>query len=320
MRSSLRRLAVSAAAAAVACGALSAAPASAAPAAADAAPKVGPYQLNFSSSLLYSLVYPDAQAQGVNDWGCVPRAGEHPVVLVHGTYANQYNSFARMAPELRWAGYCVYSFNYGTDGTDAAAQLPGVYGTTGLSDNGDELAAFADTVRARTGASKVDMVGWSQGGTIITDVLKKHGGGGVDDVVTLAGSHHGTTLSGLGTIAEAVGATDLTRAGLGQAAVDQIKGSEYITALTADGDTVPGVDYTVIGTKYDEVVTPYRSTFLTAGPGATVRNITVQDGCAIDFSDHLSITHSPRVIDITKRALRANGSGTLRCLPNAPVL
>lgn len=56
------------------------------------------------------------------------------------------------------------------------------------------------------------------------------------------------------------------------------------------------------------MVTPYRSTFLTAGPGATVRNITFQDGCAIDF------------IDITKRALKANGSGTLRCLPNAPVL
>ena len=289
-------------------------------AAQEAEPVTGPYQLNFSSSLLYSLVHPDAQPQGVNDWGCTPRAGENPVVLVHGTYANQYDSFARMAPELKWAGYCVYSFNYGTDGTDAAGQIPGVYGTTGLSGNGDELAAFAATVRERAGASKLDMVGWSQGGTLITDVLKKHGGGGVDDVVTLAGSHHGTTLSGLATIAEAVGATDLTRAGLGQAAVDQMQGSEYITALTADGDTVPGVDYTVIGTKYDEVVTPYRSTFLTAGPGATVRNITVQDGCAIDLSDHLSITHSPRVIDITKRALKANGSGTLRCLPNAPVL
>ena len=178
-------------------------------------PVTGPYQLNFSGSLLYSLAHPDAQPQGVNDWGCVPRAGENPVVLVHGTFANQYDSFARMAPELKWAGYCVYSFNYGTDGTDAAAQIPGVYGTTGLSGNGDELAAFAETVRSRTGFSKVDMVGWSQGGTIITDVLKKHGGGGVDDVVTLAGSHHGTTLSGLGTIAEAVGATDLTREGLG---------------------------------------------------------------------------------------------------------
>lgn len=289
-------------------------------AAQEAEPVTGPYQLNFSGSLLYSMVYPDAQPRGVNDWGCTPRAGENPVILVHGTYANQYDSFARMAPELKWGGYCVYSFNYGTDGTDAAAQLPGVYGTTGLSSNGDELAAFADTVRSRTGFSEVDMVGWSQGGTIITDVLKKHGGGGVDDVVTFGATHHGTTLSGLATIAKAVGATDLTRAGLGQAAVDQMKDSEYITALTADGDTVPGVDYTVVGTKYDEVTTPYASTFLTQGPGATVRNITLQDGCAIDVSDHLSMTHSPRLIDITKRALKADGSGTLRCLPNAPVL
>lgn len=58
------------------------------------------------------------------------------MVLVHGTYANQYDSFARMAPELKWAGYCVYSFNCGTDGTDAAAQIPGVYGTSALSGNG----------------------------------------------------------------------------------------------------------------------------------------------------------------------------------------
>ena len=53
----------------------------------------------------------------------------------------------------------MYSFNYGTD---AAAQIPGVYGTSALSGNGDELAAFAATVRERTGASTVDMVGRSQ--------------------------------------------------------------------------------------------------------------------------------------------------------------
>lgn len=280
----------------------------------------GPYQLNFSAALVYSLVFPDAQAAGVNNWGCTPTAGTQPVVLVHGTYANQYDSFARMAPELTWAGYCVYSFNYGTDGTDAAAQLPGVYGTTGLSGNGDELAAFAAAVRERTGVDEVDMVGWSQGGTIITDVLKKHGGAGVDDVVTYGATHHGTALSGLGTIAQAVGATDLTRAGLGQAAVDQLRGSDYLTELTADGDTVPGVDYTVVATRYDEVTTPYRSTFLEAGPGATVDNITLQDGCGIDLSDHLSMTASPRLIDITKRALHPQGTGYLRCLPNAPVL
>lgn len=317
MKQSLRR--VLAATAATALGLLTLAP-SASASAAEPEPVTGPYQYNFSAALIYGAFHPDAQAMGANDWDCVPTPGTHPVVLVHGTYANQYNTFARMAPDLKSAGHCVYSFNYGTDGTDAAAQLPGVYGTTGLSDNGDELAAFADTVRERTGFSEVDMVGWSQGGTIITDVLKKHGGGGVDDVVTYGATHHGTTLLGLATAARAIGATDLTRAGLGQAAVDQIQGSEYITQLTADGDTVPGVDYTVVGTRYDEVSTPYRATFLEAGPGATVRNITLQDGCGIDFSDHLSMTHSPRLIDITKRALHPEGAGRLRCLPNAPVI
>lgn len=315
MKQSLRR--VLAATAATALGVLTLAPSASA---AEPEPVTGPYQYNFSAALIYGAFHPDAQAMGANDWDCVPTPGTHPVVLVHGTYANQYNTFARMAPDLKSAGHCVYSFNYGTDGTDAAAQLPGVYGTTGLSDNGDELAAFADTVRERTGFSEVDMVGWSQGGTIITDVLKKHGGGGVDDVVTYGATHHGTTLLGLATAARAIGATDLTRAGLGQAAVDQIQGSEYITQLTADGDTVPGVDYTVVGTRYDEVSTPYRATFLEAGPGATVRNITLQDGCGIDFSDHLSMTHSPRLIDITKRALHPEGAGRLRCLPNAPVI
>lgn len=317
MHITLRRLLAAAGAAALSSTVLGTGPAAAET---QQAPVTGPYQLNFSAALLYSLVQPDAQAAGANDWDCTPRAGTQPVVLVHGTYANQYNSFARMAPELAWAGYCVYSFNYGTDGTDVAAQLPGVYGTTGLSDNGDELAAFAATVRQRTGFAEVDMVGWSQGGTIITDVLKKHGGGGVDDVVTYGATHHGTTLLGLGTLATAVGATDLTRAGLGQAAVDQIQGSDYITALTADGDTVPGVDYTVIATRYDEVSTPYQATFLEEGPGASVTNITLQDGCGIDVSDHLSMTASPRLIDLTKRALHPQGRGYVRCLPNAPVL
>lgn len=317
MQITLRRLLAAAGAAALSSTVLGTGPAAAET---QQAPVTGPYQLNFSAALAYSLIHPDAQAQGVNDWDCTPRDGAQPVILVHGTYGNQYNSFARMAPELAWAGHCVYSFNYGTDGTDVAAQLPGVYGTTGLSGNGDELAAFAATVRERTGFDEVDMVGWSQGGTIITDVLKKHGGDGVDDVVTYGATHHGTTLSGLATIATAVGATDLTRAGLGQAAVDQIRGSDYITELTADGDTVPGVDYTVIATRYDEVSTPYQATFLEEGPGASVTNITLQDGCGIDFSDHLSMTASPRLIDITKRALHPQGKGWLRCLPNAPVL
>ena len=45
----------------------------------------------------------------------------------------------------------------------------------------------------------------------------------------------------------------------------QIVGSPFMTTLNGHGDTVAGVAYTVIETRYDEVVTPYPSAFL-SGP------------------------------------------------------
>lgn len=282
----------------------------------SAATRTGPYQWNFTPAFLYSLSFPNAQAQGVNDFSCTPAEGTQPVVLVHGTYANQYDSFARIAPELANAGHCVYSFNYGVDGDSAIAQVPGRYGTTGLSGNADELAAFAATVRERTGADELDMIGWSQGGTLINDHVKDVGGDFVDDAVTFGATHHGTTASGLGLFARQVAGEDAVEGGLGQAGVDQIRDSEYIQGLNANGDTVPGVNYTVVGTEFDLVSTPYQSTFLEAGPGATVDNITLQDGCRIDRSGHLSMMYSPRAIDTAKRALDPHGDGTLRCTFN----
>jgi len=49
---------------------------------------------------------------------------------------------------------------------------------------------------------------------------------------------------------------------------------------------VPGVQYTVLATKYDEVVTPYRSQFLS---GSNVRNVLLQDLCPVDLSEHAAI-------------------------------
>ena len=81
------------------------------------------------------------------------------------------------------------------------------------------------------------------------------------------------------------------------------QGSAFLQALNAGGYTVPGTNYTTIATKFDEVSTPYRATFLAAGPGASVNNVTLQDGCPIDFSDHLSMTYSLRSIWFIKKAL-----------------
>jgi hypothetical protein len=55
----------------------------------------------------------------------------------------------------------------------------------------------------------------------------------------------------------------------------------------------------VIQSKYDEVVTPYASAFLT---GAGVTNITVQNQCILDLGDHLSM---PFDHIVARRAQRA---------------
>lgn len=62
---------------------------------------------------------------------------------------------------------------------------------------------------------------------------------------------------------------------LGIAPRQQLRGSSFITALNATPDTKPGVDYLVIGSRNDEIVAPYTSTYLSAVPGADVRNVEV---------------------------------------------
>ncbi|MGX1502739.1 UNVERIFIED_CONTAM: hypothetical protein RKD43_001364 [Streptomyces graminofaciens] len=47
-----------------------------------------------------------------------------------------------------------------------------------------------------------------------------------------------------------------------------------------------GVRYTVIATRYDEVVTPWRSQYLS---GPNVRNVLLQDLCPLDLSEHVAI-------------------------------
>ena len=66
-------------------------------------------------------------------------------------------------------------------------------------------------------------------------------------------------------------------------------GSNYIKKIQARAPA-RGVIYTNIATRYDELVSPYTSSFL-AGPNVT--NIDLQAHCSRDFSDHLAIISSP---------------------------
>jgi triacylglycerol esterase/lipase EstA (alpha/beta hydrolase family) len=231
----------------------------------------------------------DAPSSGWNDYSCKPSATHpHPVVLVHGTFANATDNWLAFAPYLEDRGYCVFSFDYG--------QLPGVpvfYGLGPIDKSAEQLQAFVDKVLAATGTAKADLVGHSQGGMMPRYYLKFLGGAAkVNTFVGIAPDNHGTTLDGLANLLPYFpGASDLLSASTPGLA-DQIAGSAFLTKLNAGGDTVSGVHYTVIATKYDEVVTPYSSQFLS---GSDVHNVLLQDLCPIDLSEHALIGLTDRI-------------------------
>ncbi|WP_406001741.1 lipase family alpha/beta hydrolase [Streptomyces sp. NBC_00829] len=224
-----------------------------------------------------------APHSGWNDYSCKPSAAHpRPVVLVHGTFGNSVDNWLALAPYLVNRGFCVFSLDYG--------QLPGVPFFNGLGPidkSAQQLDAYVDKVLDATGAPKADLVGHSQGGMMPRYYLKFLGGADkVNALIGLGPDNHGTTLSGLAKLLPYFpGAEDLLKAATPGLA-DQMVGSAFITKLNAGGDTVPGVRYTIIATKYDEVVTPYRTAFL---EGPNVRNVLLQDLCVVDLSEHLAI-------------------------------
>ncbi|MGW7381594.1 esterase/lipase family protein [Streptomyces sp. NPDC054794] len=224
-----------------------------------------------------------APSSGWNDYSCKPSASHpRPVVLVHGTLGNSIDNWLSLAPYLKDRGYCVFSLDYG--------QLPGVplfYGLGPIDKSAQQLADYVDRVLSATGAAKADLVGHSQGGMMPRYYLRFLGGAAkVNALVGLAPDNHGTDLNGLTNLLPYFpGAEDLIKATTPGLA-DQITGSDFLTKLNAGDDTVPGVHYTVIATKYDEVATPWRSQYLS---GSDVHNVLLQDLCPLDLSEHVAI-------------------------------
>ncbi|MFF0489566.1 esterase/lipase family protein [Nocardia sp. NPDC004068] len=252
---------------------------------------------------------------GANDWQCAPAAAHpDPVVLVHGTWDNQ-NAWDVLAPDLRAAGYCVYSLNYGRDTSSVWGVRPGVYGTGDMRASARELAAFVERVRAATNSARVDIVAHSQGGVVTRQYLRFEGGADpadpsrnkVGDVVMIAATNHGTTALDMGRLVH-LGSSDgpadrMVGAVLGTAAAQQVVGSEFLKRLNAGGDTEAGIRYTVIATRVDQVTTPPESAFLRPGPASRVENLWVQSFCPADTSGHGSLPRSPTVIRLVKHAL-----------------
>ncbi|KUO02632.1 esterase/lipase family protein [Streptomyces caeruleatus] len=276
------------------------------------------------AALIRGTLQPDTPPPGANDWTCRPTAAHpRPVVLLHATLTNAHMNWGMLSPQLKDEGYCVFAPNYGGK--------PGVpFKATGhVPDSAREIARFVDRVLKATGARQVDLVGHSQGGGVLPRWYLRFEGGTnpakpsrnkVRRLVGLAPSNHGASVSGLGTLTTALGLNATVSAVAGQAYADQMVGSEVNRKLDRGGDTQPGVDYTVIATRYDEVVTPYSNQFLTAGPGAKVRNITIQDVCPQDLSEHISIAYDSNAMRLVLNALDPAHAEPVDCRLSAPLL
>lgn len=324
MHRGIRRL-VSAAASLCAAATLTAGVATgvAAPAAAqDPAhdPTQGPLPVPFDISAgVTAGVFPEDAPPGANDWNCTPSA-EHPypVVLVNPTATNQALAWQAGSPLLKNAGYCVFTFNYGNP--DWTSEIP-IQGLDDIRDSAQTLSDTVDHVLAATGAEQVDLVGHSQGGGVLPDYYLRFLGG-ADKVHTKVGisPSTGTTLSELVYVRSLIPVLGPAMYGsIGDAApalTQQAIGSPLMEQVYPGGTAaVPGVHVYSIISEYDEIVTPFVRQYY---HGPDVTNITLQDGCAADHSEHLSTMYSERAWRYVLNALDPAHAQPVPCFYEAP--
>ncbi|KAG0336416.1 hypothetical protein BG000_006602 [Podila horticola] len=157
-----------------------------------------------------------------------------------------------------------------------------------IDQSAQELATFAEDVMARLKVSQVDLVGkfkcWktsnghSQGGSIGRYWVKYLGRRGkVNTMISVSPINHGTTLSNIVTIAKAFGV------------LTSVDTSSFIANLNKGGYVAPGVIISNIATKYDEMVTPFKSCY---SEKAGVTNQLLQALCMVSLNEHLTMVNS----------------------------
>ncbi|WP_084655333.1 esterase/lipase family protein [Nocardia altamirensis] len=254
--------------------------------------RIGPVQTDHMAAAQYQKNHSDVAPLGTNNFGCVPSAARpRPVVLAHGTDSSAYSDYSAIAPQLAAAGFCVFALNYG--GKPAADS----YGTEDVVLSAHQIGAFVDQVLAATGATQVDLVGFSQGATVTRYYVNKLGGAPkVGQWVGLASPSYGGVMYGLVPVVNAVpGGMQAFARVTSVAAVQQAEGSPIMLELNAGGDTVPGPKYVTIGSRVDEMIQPFSNIAL-RGPGA--ENITLQDRCAINLTGHFHMVYDAFVQEL----------------------
>lgn len=271
--------------------------------------EIGPSQVSRSAATAFAHAHPGSAPAGSNDFDCVPSSTHpRPVILAHGTDTEAYKDWAALAPALANDGFCVFVLNYGGDDSH------GTYGVGDIVGSAGQFGAFVERVRAATGAETVDVLGYSQGATVTRYYVNKLGGSAyVDHWIGLASPTYGGVMYGLVPALRAVpGGEELVEHSFSAAVREQMEGSALLRDLNDGGDTVPGVQYTTIGSRVDEMIQPTGNIALR---DAGARNVLLQDLCPSDLSGHFRMPYDPYVIDIVRSALDPAAERHAACVP-----
>jgi triacylglycerol esterase/lipase EstA (alpha/beta hydrolase family) len=195
-------------------------------------------------------------------------SGPTPVLLVPGTGSSPPRNFGwNWEPALNNLGipWCAVTLPDNALGD--------------IQDAGEYIVNSIRTMYARAGR-KISIIGHSQGGMVPRWALRFWPGtrAKVADQIGLAPSNHGTT-----------GARSTCTNGCAPAVWQQSNDAQFIKALNSYQETFPGISYTVVYTRTDEVVTPNsddNGSSSLHGGGGEITNVAIQDVCPGDMTEH----------------------------------
>lgn len=263
-----------------------------------------------------ALAVSAAHATGINDFSC--ESSSNPVVLLHGLGATYYEDLNFLQYWLQSEGYCTYSLTYG-----AYEGFPFLGGLKAINESAPEIAAYIEEVVEKTGKSKVNLVGHSEGAFQSLYVPKFEGvSDKVDRIVAIAPPTHATSFAGLYNLAYLLG--NVTRDIV--ADVLDTFGCPACNDLGPDGPAVdrlndgtpivqPGNNVTIIASKYDELVTPPTTSFVHE---EGVRNVWIQSTCPLDPVGHIGEAYDLNVWHLVRNALDDTPDRKFVCLIGSP--
>lgn len=213
-----------------------------------------------------------------------------PVVVVPG-YGGRVSTVTPLVAELRRQGRTVAVLRPADDGQgDLRAQAR-------------QLRDLVGRTLRSSGASSVDLVGYSAGGVVARLYVRDDGGADVvRRVLTVGSPHHGTDVAAL---AQEV-------AGGCPTACEQLAtGSDLLRRLDAGDETPAGPAWATVRSRDDATVTPTDSASLV---GAL--DVLVQDLCPQATTSHAALPGDPVTLAVLRSTLGAAAPTTptrVRC-------